>query len=192
MNPAARHRPVLLAVLLAAAMAVGGCTASVTSDGPGAAPSWTVQPTLGPTPSSGTARATVTFYGGPDNDPPGSTDIAHPNGRHTAAGGVGTAADPITLASDPRELPPGTAVYVPWLQKYFVMEDDCATCTDEWNKGHAHIDLWTAPAGAAVQACEQALTPEAPVLLEVNPPPGRPVDTRPLYNASTGACWPAT
>jgi hypothetical protein len=41
--------------------------AAVTSTGPGAAPSWTVQPTLGPTPSSGMARATVTFYGGPDS-----------------------------------------------------------------------------------------------------------------------------
>ena len=33
----------------------------------------------------GTVNVYVTFYGGPDNDPPGSTDIAYPNGRHGTA-----------------------------------------------------------------------------------------------------------
>ena len=78
----------------------------------------------------GTVTVEVTFYGGPDNDPPGSTDIAYPNGRHAIAGGTGSYADPVTLASDPRELPPGTLVYYPRLRKYFVMEDDCEECIE--------------------------------------------------------------
>ncbi len=44
-----------------------------------------------------------------------------------------------------------------------------------------HIDIWTGASGAGLQACEQALTPNGPVTIEVNPPPGRPTDPRPLY-----------
>jgi len=73
----------------------------------------------------------VTFYAGLDNTPPGSNEIAHPNGRHPTAGGTGTYADPTTLATDPRELPVGRLVYCAPLQRYFVMEDDCDACIAE-------------------------------------------------------------
>jgi len=140
----------------------------------------------------GTVSVYVTFYGGPDNDPPGSTDIAYPNGRHGTAAGTGSYADPITLATDPRELPPGTVVYDPQLQKYFVMEDDCAECISEWGASHhPHVDLWTGPAGSRLLACEEALTPPGPVPLEINPPADHPVDLRPLYDAATDRCWTA-
>jgi len=126
----------------------------------------------------------VTFYGAADNDPPGSTEIAHPNGRHREAGGTGTYRDPLSLAADPRALPVGTRVYYPPLRKYFVMEDDCAQCITDWRSSRRpHIDLWTGDfQGAALLACENALTPDAPVAVELNPPPGRPVDPRPLFN----------
>jgi len=126
----------------------------------------------------------VTFYGAADNDPPGSTEIAHPNDRHQEAGGTGTYADPLSLAADPRALQVGTRVYYPPLRKYFVMEDDCAQCITDWRSSRRpHIDLWTGDfQGSALLACENALTPDGLVAVEVNPPPGRPVDPRPLFN----------
>jgi hypothetical protein len=126
----------------------------------------------------------VTFYGAADNDPPGSTEIAHPNDRHQEAGGTGTYADPLSLAADPRALQVGTRVYYPPLRKYFVMEDDCAQCITDWRSSRTpHIDLWTGNfSGRGIIACEDALTPDGRVAVELNPPPGRPVDTSPLYS----------
>jgi hypothetical protein len=152
-----------------------------------------------PTPSStavaavgGAVAVEVTFYGGLDNDPPGSAEIAYPNGRHPTAAGTGAYADPITAASDPRELPPGTLLYEPRLRIYLVMEDDCAECIVQWDHDRTgHIDIWTGPAGAGLRACEEALTPEGPVTVEVNPPPGRPTDLRPLYTPDGGCRVPS-
>ncbi|MDT7578483.1 MAG: hypothetical protein QOH17_4816 [Pseudonocardiales bacterium] len=125
----------------------------------------------------------VTFYGAGDNDPPGSTEIAHPNALHSAAGGTGTYANPVSLASDRRAIPVGTRVYYPPLAKYFVMEDDCAGCIEDWESSRTpHIDLWAGNhSGADFIACENALTPSGRVAVELNPPPGRRVDTSPLY-----------
>ena len=146
-------------------------------------------PTPSPTPAARQAPAgrqwsvVVTFYGAADNDPPGSTEIAHPNGRRQEAGGSGTYADPLSLAADPRAIPVGTRVYYPPLRKYFVMEDDCAQCITDWRSSRTpHIDLWTGNyQGSALIACENALTPDGLVAVEVNPPPGRAVDPTPLY-----------
>jgi hypothetical protein len=126
----------------------------------------------------------VTFYGAGDNDPPGSRDIAHPNALHSVAGGIGTYANPVSLASDRREIAVGTRVYYPALAMYFVMEDDCAGCIDDWSSDRTpHIDLWAGNhSGNDFLACENALTPSERVTVEVNPPSGRPVDTRPLYD----------
>jgi hypothetical protein len=183
-----RLLPVLLLTLL-----TGACAIVVAPPPPTPAPA-PAGPDVAPTPAAGAAHGTVnvyvTFYGGPDNDPPGSTDIAHPNGRHGSAGGVGSYADPITLATDPRELPPGTLVYAPQWQKYFVMEDDCEECIDEWGADHhPHVDLWTGASGSRLLACENSLTPDDPVPLEINPPADRPVDPRPLYDPATSTCW---
>lgn len=92
----------------------GDATAGAPAAPPGA-------PATVPITGSGTAQVAITFYGAPDNDPPGSTDIAYPNSRHPSAAGTGTYRDPITLATDPRELPSGSIVYIPMLGKYFVM-----------------------------------------------------------------------
>jgi hypothetical protein len=147
-------------------------------------PSATPAPTPTQAPPGRTWSVVVTFYGAADNDPPGSTEIAHPNDHHREAGGTGTYADPLSLAADPRALPVGTRVYYPPLQKYFVMEDDCAQCITDWRSSRTpHIDLWTGNfAGRGIIACEDALTPDGRVPVEVNPPPGRPVNTSPLYN----------
>ncbi|WP_379626530.1 hypothetical protein [Pseudonocardia sp. GCM10023141] len=132
--------------------------------------------------------ASITFYGAGDNDPPGSLAIAHPIAGHAEAGGAGTYADPISMASDVREVAVGTIVYYPPLQKYFVMVDDCASCIEEWNDSrHPHLDLWAGDfSGSDFVACEHALTPDGPVTVELDPPAGRPVDTRPLYG--DGGC----
>ena len=179
------------------ALAVGWMAAApLTSPPPTAAPAAAPRTTLPPPPSATPTPSPkqappgrmwsvfVTFYGAADNDPPGSTEIAHPNDRHQEAGGSGTYADPLSLAADPRAIPVGTRVYYPPLRKYFVMEDDCAQCITDWRSSRKpHIDLWTGDfQGSALLACENALTPDGLVAVEVNPPPGRPVDARPLFN----------
>ncbi|HTK65039.1 MAG TPA: hypothetical protein VL595_21810 [Pseudonocardia sp.] len=141
----------------------------------------------GPT---GFAQTNMTFYAAYDNDPAGSTDIAYPNERHSKAGGTGTFADPLTFATDPNELPPGTLIYYAPLRKYFVMEDECAECIDDWKASkRPRIDLWTsATTDKRVLACEEKLTPDGLVSVEINPPADHPVDTRPLFDAA-GHCW---
>lgn len=197
-TPAVRRAlaTVAVAVVGVAAVALGWFAAGPLSRPPQpaaapAAPATTAAPTPSPTPSPKPAPAgrmwsvIVTFYAAADNDPPGSTEIAHPNAHHRAAGGTGTYADPLSLAADPRAIRVGTRVYYPPLRKYFVMEDDCAACIHEWGASRTpHIDLWTGDfTGSGVIRCEEALTPDGRVAVELNPPPGRPVDPRPLYTA---------
>jgi 3D (Asp-Asp-Asp) domain-containing protein len=204
-TPAATRAPAMRRTLLAVAIAVAAVLAVVigwVAAGPltnhpqptavPAAPTTTAVPTPSPTtaprPVSVPGRmwtVVITFYGAADNDPPGSTEIAYPNAHHRAAGGTGTYADPLSLAADPRAIRVGTRVYYPPLRKYFVMEDDCAACIDDWGSSHTpHLDLWTGNyTGAGIIRCEEALTPDGRVAVELNPPPDRPVDPRPLYSA---------
>ena len=131
----------------------------------------------------------VTLYGWPDNSPPGG-DIAYPR-IHQSAGGTGTYDDPITFATDQDELAPGTRVYYPYLQRYFIMEDDCVECDGDWNNGKAHIDLWVGGEGGdsnAVIDCEDSLTQDS-ADVDVNPPSDEPVDTTPLFDSSTNTCY---
>ena len=163
---------------------------------------------LGLTVSSGTARASttrnflVTLYGWPDNSPPGNA-IAYPADEgnptlHNVASGTGTYADPITYATDKAELPIGTKVYYPFLHRYFIMEDDCVECDEDWTgqgpdggPGLYHIDLWIGGQNGNstdVINCEDNLTQNsAPAI--VNPPSNEPVDTTPLFNSSGNKCY---
>lgn len=45
----------------------------------------------------------ITFYGAPDNDPPGPATAYNCGGRNYIAGGTGTYANPLTFASAPGE-----------------------------------------------------------------------------------------
>lgn len=174
----------LLSVVVA--LLVGGNTASATSASP-----------------SSTEQAFITMYGWYDNTPPSDT-ISYPT-LHQHAGGTGTFADPITYASDTAETKPGTKIYVPRVQKYFIMEDDCEECDADWS-GHGpdggpnlwHFDLWLGGKGGnAISAieCEDALTnynPDNTPKLEsviVNPPGNETVSPAPLFNTSSGACY---
>jgi len=163
---------------------------------------------LGVTISTGVARAStttnflVTLYGWPDNSPPGNA-IAYPEDEgyptiHDAAGGTGTYSDPITFATDQAELPIGSIVYYPYLHRYFIMEDDCTACDEDWTgqgpdggPGLHHIDLWIGGEGgnaSDVENCEDNLTQNsAPVIID--PASNEPVDTTPLYNSSTNTCY---
>jgi 3D (Asp-Asp-Asp) domain-containing protein len=137
----------------------------------------------------------VTFYTWLDNDPPGPA-IAYPHSRHPGtvhevAGGTGTYADPITIASDPTEWAVGTRMYAPFLGKYLVMEDQCEQCMHDWRQFRKHhIDIWmnsNSASGAAVQACARHWTREL-TAIEINPPRDRPVDARPLFDTVSRTC----
>ncbi len=130
---------------------------------------------------------TLTLYGYPDNDPP-STTIAYPQ-IHQVAGGTGTYDNPVTVAimteMNGGNWSPGTKMYVPYLKKYLIVEDECATCVAN------QIDVWVDSNNThpnEVLQCEKAWTPKQPVEVEINPPVGREVITDPFFDVSTGQC----
>jgi hypothetical protein len=174
-----RRITMLVTVLLTVAMAALGVVDSAT-----------------PAAASTTRNFQVTLYGWPDNSPPGNA-IAYPADGgyptiHNAAGGTGTYADPITYATDQAELPIGTIVYYSYLHRYFIMEDDCVQCDQDWSSsGTYHIDLWIGGQGGntnSVISCEDNLTQGSAAVI-VSPPNNEPVDTTPLFNSSTNACY---
>jgi 3D (Asp-Asp-Asp) domain-containing protein len=145
---------------------------------------------------STTTNVYVTFYGWADNSPPGGA-IAYPKSGgfptlHDTAGGTGTYADPITFASDRAEFPVGTILYVPFIEKYVMMEDDCAQCDTDWTTSHKwHIDLWMNSSGtestSALTTCEGNWT-RTSTAVELSPPPARTVTTPPLFVPATNSC----
>lgn len=159
--------------------------------------------------ASTTRNFLVTLYGWPDNSPPGNA-IAYPKSDgnptlHNVASGVGTYSNPITYATDKSELKVGTRVYYPYLHRYFIMEDDCVECDQDWT-GHGpdggphlyHIDLWIGGKGGnAMDAidCEDGLTMStasgAPMNSDfiLNPPNNLPVSSAPLFDTTTNACF---
>lgn len=136
----------------------------------------------GKEPTVPTRLMEVTFYGWPDNTPPGNT-IAYPD-IHQTAGGTGTYTDPITFATDAREIAPGTRIYVPYLQKYFIMEDDCTASDIEWSSsGSWHIDIWIGGQGyATVEPEATSLTRAEKQSVLISPPANESVNLRPLLN----------
>ncbi|KAH9986408.1 hypothetical protein F4779DRAFT_639227 [Xylariaceae sp. FL0662B] len=126
----------------------------------------------------------MTFYGSPDNDPPGSITVAHNcGGRNNKAGGTGTYADPVTFASAGSEYKVCETIYSPYLKKYLRMEDDCAGCTGK------QIDVFTGNAdngGDKQIQCEDALTPDATQGVIRSPGQNLDVDTTALFKS--GIC----
>ncbi|WBP90339.1 hypothetical protein [Kitasatospora cathayae] len=135
----------------------------------------------------------VTAYGYNDNDDgngnSGTARISYPQIHTQATEGSGSYDDPATFATDPNEYPPGTIIYVPHLQKYFIMEDGCVECTADWQNGVHHVDLWMGPAAPqpepALADCEKYVTRSSADIL-VSPDPGLPVDTTPMF--ADGQC----
>jgi len=150
-----------------------------------------------------TATATITFYGWPDNDPPGKA-IAHPV-IHQLAGGDGTYCNPTTFAterSNNAKIPYGTKIYVPFLKQYFVREDDCAPSGPPVGHGNngcykLWFDLWIGGNAAsntnAVVNCEDSTTPNGKVSVILNPSAHERVAMPgPIYRnkpAPAGTCY---
>ena len=156
------------------------------------------QPKLTPMPTAGGTRGRmvtvmVTSFGFNDNDDGnghfGTAVIAHPTVHSQATESSGRFDDPITFASDAGEFAPGTMIYVPYLQKYFVMEDGCVACSEDSDNGIAHVDLWMGPSSrqpeTVLRNCQNSIT-RSSATIEVSPGSRRPVDTTPMF--TDGRC----
>lgn len=133
-------------------------------------------PTASPTATGRLMTAYVTGYTWQDNDPPGGA-IADPV-IHRTAGGTGTYADPITLAVAEGAFRPGVRMYIADLQRYFIVEDTCASC----GQRPVWIDLWLdgrEGSAAETQDCAERLTRDYSVLVDAGP--GLPVSPGSLY-----------
>jgi len=61
----------------------------------------------------------ITFYGQPDNDPPGADTAYNCGGRNNVASqGDGTHGNPVTIATAQGEFNQCEIIYVPYLEKY--------------------------------------------------------------------------
>ncbi len=143
--------------------------------------------------ASKTIKMYVTSYGYNDNSPP-SAIIAFPKSdgnptlHNKATEGSGAYSDPITFATDASEFKPGTRVYVPFLEKYFIMEDECTECDSDWSHGKYHIDLWMGPQKSsnanALYNCEDYITRNSTSVI-TSPSTSLTVDTTPLFKNNT-------
>jgi hypothetical protein len=152
--------------------------------------------------TTGTVQAFMTLYGYVDNSPPG-TDIAHPCGTRRGAGGTGTYADPITFATDVDELPWCEIIYVPYMERYFIHEDECSECDHDWKAyGRYRFDMWAGGDAASVHRpekrallhCESTWTrgnsfkdPNNPIIT-LDPPSDLPVISIPIFSPPS-TCW---
>lgn len=134
-------------------------------------------------PSDGRAQnivsAYVTFYGFDDNDDGnpshlGTSIISHASVHGAAREDIGTYEQPGTLATDSGFIKPGTKVYVPALQRYYVMEDTCVECSQDWSQSKPHVDLYVSGRGPELVNCEERLTMESAKIV-IDPPSNLPV-----------------
>ena len=121
----------------------------------------------------------VTFYGFDDNDDgnpnnTGTDIISDPSVHPVATEDLGTYDRPGTLASDKRLIAAGTVVYIPALQRYYVMEDTCRECIRNWSNDKAHVDVFVSGTGEPLVACQHRLT-MAQAELIIDPPSDLPV-----------------
>jgi hypothetical protein len=151
--------------------------------------------------TTSTVQAFMTLYGYTDNSPPG-TDIAHPC-IHSGAGGTGTYADPVTFATDIKELPWCEIIYVPYMKRYFIHEDECSECDHDWKKFQKYrFDMWAGGDAASVHQpekksllrCESTWTRASSIkdknnpAITLDPPSGLAVTTAPIFSPP-GTCW---
>ncbi len=149
-----------------------------------------------------------------------------PKQHQAATEGAGTYDDPITAAASSQgsemsggaTLSPGTIIYNPEVKKYFIMEDSCLECGDEWQchlssddtddpsppsgcqpGTYLHIDFWMGPSfqqdATNLNDCEDNSTFGNPYsgtgVVIVNPPDDLEVMSTALYSGvgANGGCW---
>lgn len=172
-------------------VATGTMAAVLAADGGGNGGGGTGETTI--------TTAYVTGYTWFDNTPPGSSTISDPI-IHSVAGGTGTYADPITVAvgwsTGPTvmDYDPGTIMYMPYLRRYFIVEDKCGDTVPPQN-GPCHnlatadagattwVDIWIGGEGGtetAVQNCANAITGIHTIIID--PVSTYPVVSGPVYN----------
>jgi hypothetical protein len=125
----------------------------------------------------------LTGYSWQDNTPPGSSKVGEPV-LHQVAGGTGTFADPITVATPGHQgdqaWKPGTKFYLPTVQRYVIVEDSGAAEAPEGTD--THLDMWIGGQDgtkSATDDCENQFTGKVPA--QLNPPDGLPVMAGPIY-----------
>lgn len=96
------------------------------------------------------------------------------------------------MASSSDEFTQCEVVYLPILEKYVRYEDYCQQCTDDWQSGQRHIDVWTGSStesGGQTQIdCEDSLTPDGKITIIRNPSGDLTVDCEfkmPMLKVST-------
>jgi len=111
-----------------------------------------------------------------------------PTAHDTTTEDSGSYRNPITLAAAANDSgkdgpwPVGTLFYVPMVHKYFILEDSCLECGQDWVQHKYHVDLYMGPnqtGGSALVACKQALTTTSTLI--VNPSEGYPVEQQKIY-----------
>ncbi|MBO0876802.1 MAG: hypothetical protein J2P19_25790 [Pseudonocardia sp.] len=125
----------------------------------------------------------LTGYSWQDNTPPGSSKVGEPV-LHQVAGGTGTFADPITVATPGHQgdqaWKPGTKFYLPTVRRYVIVEDSGAAKEPEGTD--THLDMWIGGQDgtkSATDDCENQFTGKVPA--QLNPPDGLPVMAGPIY-----------
>ena len=112
----------------------------------------------------------------------------NPTLHNIATEGTGTYNDPITFAATVKDInagvfPIGSIIYSPYLEKYFILEDQCADCGNDLQGMQYHIDLWMGPSSTsdktALDNCESNITRNTNIMLK--PPANLAVDTTPLF-----------
>ena len=151
-------------------------------------------------------QAYTTAYSYWDNTPVGTAAISNPI-IHQKAGGIGTYADPITLAvghsiidgKNILDYPAGTRFYIPNVRRYFIVEDTCGDgptpqngpCHTGYPSGTATwVDMWIdgqSGSQSAVDACASYLTDSNGVahLIIKNPAQNYAVVSGPVFNNGT-------
>jgi 3D (Asp-Asp-Asp) domain-containing protein len=132
----------------------------------------------------------VTFFGFDDNDDGnpthlGTAIISNASLHGFANEDLGTYEKPGTLATDKNFLAPGTKVYVPALERYYVMEDTCVECSEDWAQNKPHIDLYVSGTGPELAACENRLTMQSTKII-IDPSPDLPVKPGSACNSGVG------
>src|SRR5260370_34923357 len=107
-----------------------------------------------------TVQSYITFYGFNDNDNGSgkfSTNViaypkkdGNPTDHDVATEGKGTYQDPVTFATAINDInsgvfPVGVIIYIPFLQKSFMLDDQCSDCNKEKQGQQYHIDLYIGP-----------------------------------------------